>query len=62
MNVKDQFEVVPKRGSLLMDGFLPVTTYKQLAQPEEEKSAEDSSIQNDHGHRDDGVPIFEAQV
>jgi len=57
LNVKDQFEVVPNRGSLLKDGFLPVTTYKQLVQPGdqvEEKSAE-GSIDGPHG----GVPIYE---
>lgn len=63
--MKDQFEVVPRRGSLLKDGFLPVATYKQLVQPdqgEEEKAAEEEESDK---HADDektqlgAVPIYE---
>lgn len=63
--MKDQFEVVPRRGSLLKDGFLPVATYKQLVQPdqgEEEKAAEEES--DKHSADDEqtqlgAVPIYE---
>ena len=58
-NVKDQFEVVPRRGSLLKDGFLPVATYKQLV--EEKAAAEEESEEHadDRGGPHGVVPIYE---
>ena len=60
--MKDQFEVVPKRGSLLKDGFLPAATYKQLVQPDlgEEKSVDDSAQHLDSGQHG-GIPIYERE-
>lgn len=58
-NVKDQFEVVPRRGSLLKDGFLPVATYKQLV---EEKAAAEEELEehaDDRGGPHGVVPIYE---
>lgn len=60
-NVKDQFEVVPRRGSLLKDGFLPVATYKQLVQPDqgEEKEEKAAAEESEEQQQPDGIiPIY----